>query len=220
LFLLIVGIGGVLGLVGISWFVDYSIEHFEYPMRFLFLGVVCGGLPVLYKEANVGVKKKSDIIYFIIGALLIAGLIILDHQNDGTLINLASNDGLTGFIFLFIAGIIVAIALILPGISTSFLLLTLGLYEPTIDAIKTINLGYLIPLLIGVAFGIITTTKILENFMKKKPRPTYLLIIGFVIASMLEVFPGLPSGLDILYSIILFVAGFFIIRYISEKYAD
>ena len=47
----------------------------------------------------------------------------------------------------------IAVALILPGISTSFLLLTLGLYELTLEAIKTINIPFLLPLVIGICYA-------------------------------------------------------------------
>lgn len=218
IFLGIVGIGAVIGLVTIAYVTNYCLENFYYPSMFLFLGVVLGGLPVLYKEANVGEKKKSDILFFILGALIIAGLIFFDRAYDGSLFSVSESMALMNIIFLFLSGIVIAIALILPGISTSFLLLTLGLYTPIIEAVKNLNIIFLAPIVIGTLFGVITTTRILEKFMKEKPRPTYLLIIGFVVASMIEVFPGIPSGMNILYSIITLAIGYFLIRYISEKY--
>ncbi len=219
IFLLVVGVGGIIGIAAISSFVEYSLEVFEYPMKFFFIGIVLGGIPILYEKTNVNNKKKTDWIFFVIGILIIGSLILLDRSIDGELLNLANSQNFLGAVFLFIAGIVISIGLILPGISTSFLLLTLGLYSPIIDAVKTMNIGFLAPILIGIAFGVITSTKILENFMQKKPRPTYLLIIGFVLASMIEVFPGIPTGMDIIYSILLFIVGFVIINFISKKYS-
>lgn len=217
-FLSVVGSGAVVGLVLVAGIISYSIDNFYFPSMFLFLGVVLGGMPVLYKEANVGDKKKTDWIYFILGALLIGGLIFFDRTYDGSLFEISDSLNLFKVLFLFLSGIIIAIALILPGISTSFLLLTLGLYQPIVDAIKNVNLIFLLPIVLGVLFGVITTTKILEKFMQEKPRKTYLLIIGFVVASMVEVFPGIPRGFDILYSIVGLLVGYYIIRYTSEKY--
>lgn len=62
-----------------------------------------------------------------------------------TIVNLANSTGILQFVFLFVAGIVIAVALILPGISTSFMLLAIGLYDVFIDAISNVKLNYLIP---------------------------------------------------------------------------
>ena len=219
LFLLVVGIGGIIGLVTVGLLVDKAIEVFKYPTMFLFLGIVLGGLPVLFKEADKGKKTKFDWLFFVIGVVIIAGLMFLDSKVNGSLVDL-SNASYGLYIYLFIAGIVVSIALILPGISTSFLLLTLGLLQPLIDAIKMLDFAFLIPLALGVIFGVVAITKLLETLLTKKPRQTYLMIIGFVVASMIEVFPGIPSGIELLICPILFILGFVLIRFVSEKYKD
>lgn len=219
LFLLVVGIGGIIGLVTVGLLVDKAIEAFKYPTMFLFLGIVLGGLPVLFEEANKGNKTKLDWLFFVIGVVIIAGLMFLDSKVNGSLVDL-SNASYGLYIYLFIAGIVVSIALILPGISTSFLLLTLGLFDPLMDAVKTLDFAFLIPLALGVIFGVVAITKLLETLLTKKPRQTYLMIIGFVVASMIEVFPGIPNGIELLICPILFILGFILIRFVSEKYGD
>lgn len=219
IFLLIVGLGGIVGLAAISWIIDYFLRNFNFPTMFLFCGIVVGGLPVLFKEANVEARKKTDFIWLLIGILIVGGLMYLDSIYDKSLFTFSTTLTLGSFIYLFLAGIVVAVALILPGISTSFLLLTLGLLEPTLAAIRTINIAYLAPLVVGVLFGVLATTKVLESLMNNKPRPTYLMIIGFVLASLVEVVPGVPHGIDIITSIATFVVGFFLIRFISKRYS-
>ena len=220
IFLLVVGAGGIIGLVTIAFLVNYCIEEFYYPSMFLFLGVVFGGLPVLYKKADVGKRKKTDWIFLIVGALIIAGLIYFDRNFDGSLFSMSNSIDLGNILFLFLAGIIIAIALILPGVSTSFLLLTLGLYEPLIAAVKGLDLAFLTPIVLGTLFGIIALTKILESLLNNKPRATYMMIIGFVIGSVIEVFPGIPTGFNIVISIITFTLGYIVIKYVSEKYGE
>lgn len=216
IFLFMLGVGGLIGLGAFSRVISYGLETFRLPMIYLFLGGIIGGIPVLYKKANVGNKKSSDWLYFIIGFVIILTMSLY----SGTLVNLASSTGAANFIFLIIAGIIIAVALILPGISTSFMLLVLGLYDITINAIKNLEISYLVPIVIGAGIGVIATTKVLENFLNNKPRPTYMLILGFVIGSMIEVFPGIPSGLDIFVSLITFVIGIIAMRYMSIKYSE
>jgi len=218
-FLAVIGSGGVVGIVAFSKIITYGLDHFHFPVIYFFLGVIFAGIPVLYKEANKGKekgKKKTDYLFFAIGVILI---VVMSLYN-GTIINLAGSTGIFNFIFLIVAGIIIAVALILPGISTSFMLLALGLYDITLNAINHVQLDYLVPICIGALIGVIATTKILENCLTNKPRPTYLLILGFVLGSIIQVFPGLPIGLDIIWSIVTFILGYVMIYYMSKKYSD
>jgi putative membrane protein len=219
IFLATLGVGGIIGIVAFSRLIEYSLENFKFPMIYLFLGIILGGIPVLYKKTLVSgkdEKDKKDWLCFAIGFLII----LIMNVYNGTLVNLAVTTGFLNFLFLIIAGIIIAVALILPGISTSFMLLAIGLYDITLNAINNVDLEFLVPIIIGVGVGVITTTKILENLLTNKPRPTYMLILGFVLGSIIEVFPGIPMGLDIIVSLITFVLGFLAIRYMSNKYGE
>lgn len=216
LFLGTLGIGGIVGILSFSRIIEYCLTNFMFPTIYLFLGVIFGGLPVLYKKTNTTNKAKKDFIYFMIGL----AIILIMTLYKGTIINLAASTGILNYLFLILAGIIIAVALILPGISTSFMLLSLGLYDITIKAINNIEINYLLPIMIGCVFGVITTTKILEKLLRKKPRQTYLLILGFVAGSIIEVFPGIPGGMNIIYTIITFIAGFMAITFISRRYND
>lgn len=216
IFLATVGIGGVIGLFAFSRIMELALEHFMFPMKYLFIGIIIGGIPVLYKKAETKGFYVKDWLFFLIGVIII---MVMTFYN-GTIVNLASSTGFLQFAFLFVAGIIIAVALILPGLSTSFMLLAIGLYEITMQAISNLELNYLVPIGLGAAFGVITTTKLLENCMKNKPTQTYMLILGFVIGSIYEVFPGIPQGLDIVISIAALVLGFVVIRMVSEKFSD
>jgi putative membrane protein len=218
IFLGTVGIGGVIGLFAFSGLMELALEHFRFPMVYLFIGVIIGGIPVLYKKASAQGIKALDWIFFVIGL----AIILVMSLYDGTIVNLANSTGVLQFIFLFFAGIVIAVALILPGLSTSFMLLAIGLYEITLSAISTRNLGYLIPLGLGTVTGILGTTRLLENCMKKKPKQTYLLILGFVIGSIADILleTGLPAGLDIVLSIAALLLGFVVIRMLSEKFSE
>lgn len=215
-FLFVVGLGAIVGLVSFSKVVEYLLNKYEFIMMYMFMGIVFGGIPVLLKKANIEDKNKLDYIYLILGFLLI----YLMTLNVGTIINLSNNTGLLSFVFLVVAGIIIAVALILPGISTSFMLLTIGLYEKTISAINNLDINYLIPICLGVFLGVVVTTRILEKLMKEYPRKTYLVILGFVLGSLIEIFPGIPVGIEFLFCLISLIFGYVLIRYISNRYGD
>ena len=111
---------------------------------------------------------------------------------SNTPINMASYLGM----FLTVVS---AIALILPGISFSHFLLILGLYEPLIGALYSINLIFLLPLASGVFFGIVLFSKLLGTLMEKYPETVYLLILGFIIGSVAMIFPGIPLWRDLIF---------------------
>ena len=76
---------------------------------------------------------------------------------------------------------------------------------------------FLIPLGIGLILGIILTTKILEMAMTNYPQPTYLIILGFVLGSVREIYPGVPTGIQIPICIVSICAGFAAIILISRR---
>lgn len=213
IFLLTVGLGVIIGIFAFSRLIESFLNQYYLPMLYLFIGAVAGGIPVLYKKTTIGNKSKKDWFYFVIGVLII----LLMSVNSGVIVNLADSTGILRFAFLIFAGIIIAIALILPGISTSFMLLVIGLYDVTLKAINNLDFAYLIPICVGVFLGVIAVTKMLAKYIDEKPRQTYMLILGFVMGSVIELYPGLPIGLDLIASIITFIVGLVIIRYISIK---
>lgn len=218
IFLGTVGIGAVIGLLAFSRLMELALLYFKFPMVYLFIGVIIGGIPVLFKKASAEAIKAKDWIFFTIGL----AIILIMSLYNGTIVNLANSTGVLQFVFLFFAGIIIAVALILPGLSTSFMLLAIGLYEITLNAITTRNLSYLIPLGLGAAAGILGTTRALENCMKNKPKQTYLLILGFVTGSIADIVleTGLPTGLNIILSIATLILGIVVIRMLSAKFSE
>ncbi|HIZ56535.1 MAG TPA: DUF368 domain-containing protein [Firmicutes bacterium] len=208
-FLGILGCGGLVGILLFSRLLEWAMASFHFPMIYLFLGIICGGIPVLYRKTRTPGRKLSDLLYLAVGAVLV----VLMTMQPTTLFQLATGNGWLNAVFLVFAGVIVAVALILPGISTSFMLLMLGLYDLTLDAVNTLNLFYLVPLLGGVLLGVLGTARILENLLNKYPEKTYMLILGFVLGSLPEVFPGIPQDIaTIIFSLLAFALGFSLIR--------
>ena len=117
--------------------------------------------------------------------------------------------------FLIITGIAAAVSLVLPGISVSYLLLVFGIYDGMILALHGFHLPVLAPFGIGLLLGIFLSTKTLEHAMKHYPRPTYLMIFGFILASLAEIFPGVPEANQMLLCCVLAGAGFFAVRSLS-----
>ena len=215
IFLFVVGLGGLTALVVFSGLLTAALKNFPFETRFLFMGVICGGVPVLYKNATEGKVEIKNLIFLIVGAVIV----ILLSKDSASTETLANPEGIGSMFLLFIAGIVMAIALVLPGISGSLMLYIMGLYQITMSAIDTRNITFLIPLGLGVVIGTLATTRIIEALLKKFPAQMYMLILGFVAGSLIPVFlvVGFPTGLHILTSIVTFAVGFMIIRFISKR---
>ena len=85
------------------------------------------------------------------------------------------------------------------------MLLLLGLYDETMRAASEFYLPFLLPLGFGLVAGILLTTKLLEKLMNEHPCPTFLVILGFILGSLLELYPGIPAGSEIIICMIALV---------------
>lgn len=194
-FLLPIIIGAVLSILILSNVISYSLEEFPLPTTLLFIGLILGGLPMLFGKIKKGPKKgrQINLLIFLITFSIVA---IFGFMNTGNAAVDLSNLNLIDYILLFIVGMIAAATMIIPGISGSFMLMLLGYYKPIIDTIKTLSnfndighcLTILIPFGIGVVVGIVLIAKIIEILLEKFPIKTYYGIIGFVLASIITIF--------------------------------
>lgn len=201
-------IGALLGMIIFAKPILALIEKYPMPTLYFFLGAVAGGIPFILKKADVRKLSVSTVFYLLLGIGLVVGIARLPEN----LFTVSLNVGMREILLLMAAGIFVAVALILPGISVSYMLLVMGMYQNTMDSISRVYLPYLIPLGIGGIFGILLTTRILEKAMNKYPRPTYLMILGFMLGSVAEIFPGFPTGFEWLWCIPCAAVGFIIMN--------
>lgn len=210
-FLLVFAAGGILGMFLFSRPILYLIENFTMPTLFFFMGAVIGGVPFIFRKSQLKKASWKGIIYIAAGIIIVLGISFIPAEGNNTDISGGAN-----IIYLVFAGFIAAVALILPGISVSYMLLIMGLYDRTMMAMSQAYLPFLVPMAAGLILGIILTARVLENAMNRFPQPTYLIILGFVLGSLIEVFPGVPSGIDIVICILTFLAGFVFITMLSR----
>lgn len=190
------------------------IEGNRLISMYFFMGAVAGSIPMIYDKAKV---HRIDWKFFVCIAAGIALVSSIRFLPDG-LFSGAGSEGVLSVAVQLAGGVIVAVSLILPGISVSYMLVVLGLYESTIRAIGNMDIISILPLAIGCIAGIILTTKILEMCMKRYPFATYLVILGFIIGSVAEVYPGLPkTGVEWALAAVLFAIGFICIYLISRR---
>lgn len=213
LFLLIFAAGGALGAFLFANPLLKLIERYPMPTLYFFMGAVLGGVPLLIKQSQVKKFTWKIPVYILIGAAVVVLFALIP---TGTF-QFNADRGIDTYLYLGLAGFVAAVALVLPGISVSYLLLMMGLYDTTMQAISQLQFSFLIPLGIGLILGVLLTTKVLEKAMTRYPQATYLIILGFVFGSIAEIFPGIPQWPEFLLCIVTLAAGFFIIQLLAWK---
>ncbi|MGX0705668.1 putative membrane protein [Staphylococcus capitis] len=213
-FLLSIIIGMGLAIAILSNLFNYLLSYHEIPTMFFFTGLIIGIIPYLLKISNF--KRTFETKHYLMIVLGIFILVIITLLNNG---DKHSGETLTlsfGLIIkYFIAGIFASSAMLLPGISGSFMLLVFGVYGTvmfSISELMKLNFAAL-PILIIVGLGILTgfmlSSRIIQYFLHHHTTMTFTLIIGLVIGSIYAVFPGYPeNGLAWITSLLTMIIGF------------
>lgn len=196
-FLLPIAIGLCLAILSMSRVIDYSYEHFPIPTTLFFVGLVIGGIPMLYHKVK-GKKEGKQISSWTILLMTFSLVIVMAFADQlfGTTakVNLSGLD-LWGYIILFFVGMIAAATMVIPGVSGSLVLMLLGYYYPILKVVKSLtkfeNLGENIMIAgifgVGVLVGIVLISKIIEFLLKKFETKTYYGVLGFIFSSILAI---------------------------------
>ena len=232
-FLIPVAIGMVLAIVTLSRVIDYSFNHFPLPTMLFFVGLVLGGIPMIYSKIKDEKKTKpSNIITFLIPFAIVIFMSVIGMFATGMgEVNLG-NLNFFGFIILFLVGMIAAGTMVIPGVSGSLVLMLLGYYYPVLGLIKAItkfeNLAHNILVAgvfgIGIIVGIVAISKIIEFLFSKYEKKFYFGVFGFILASAPAIILSGIQEISIIFtipqiiaSIVLLIIGFIVSYKLGEK---
>lgn len=206
-FLLPIGLGGVTGILLFGKILKYLFNSFPMQTKFAFIGLIIGCIPILLKKANSKKGFRLHYLLFLIIAFAIGSFsILLEPFLENNLMYEANN----GFLFLIIAGFFMSIGIVVPGVSSSVILMTFGVYHEYLDAISTLNLNILIPLAIGIILGGYLFLKIIKYLLENYFPETFYAIIGFVLGSILILYPGFTFNITGIISLLCFAVSFII----------
>ncbi|MCS4835333.1 DUF368 domain-containing protein [Staphylococcus aureus] len=215
-FLIPIIIGMLLAMGSLSNLFNYLLSQHHIPTMFFFGGLFIGIVPYLLKISNYKTSFTTKHYMMVIAGIAILIVITLMNNGDkhaGETLTLS-----TGLIIkYFIAGMCASSAMLLPGISGSFMLLVFGVYGTVMLAIsEVVKLNFTgLPILLAVGFGVlagfIISSKIIQYFLTHHKLMTFALIIGFVVGSLFAVFPGLPTNIVMWFvSLVVFIIGFIV----------
>ncbi|MFN4354470.1 DUF368 domain-containing protein [Parvibaculum sp.] len=178
LFLVPIGIGVLLALIIFSRVIPLSLLVTEFPeaMFGFFFGLIAASIAGLLSHVEIGGAK--GLIWLALGTAF--GLAA------ATLVPVQTPDASW---FIFLAGMAAIAAMLVPGISGSFVLLILGKYTDAIDALGRLDFSFLLPLLGGVVTGALVFSRAISWLLDRFYRRTMLTVTGILAGSLLAVWP-------------------------------
>jgi len=224
-FLIPIALGMLIAIGSLSKLINFLLNTHPIPTLLFFVGLILGIIPYLLKTSRFKQTfTAKHYMLVVLGMIIIVVITLLNNGNKHAGETLTFSTSL--FIKYFIAGVCASSAMLLPGISGSFMLLVFGAYGTIMYAISeflSFNFNA-VPILLTVGLGIIAgfllSSKAIQYFLNYHTSLTYALIIGFVVGSLYAVFPGLPTSIFMcLISVLTLILGFFIsykLGHISE----
>jgi len=188
-FLLFLGIGTIVGLIGFVHAITFFLDNFGIQTNLFFMGLILGGIPLIVKIATEEERFKSVcLLPFILGLALVVSLFFLEK------FGVFEMDGVQGvdtafFVRIALYSFVAAIAMVMPGISGAFILVAFGVYDMFIGAVKVFDFAVLLPAAIGAVIGIVFGAKLILLVIQKSKLIVYCAILGMVIGSVAPLFP-------------------------------
>jgi putative membrane protein len=205
---LVLGIG--VAFLTLAKVVTYCMDNHTALTYSFFLGLIIASAVILFRKLNE--INLKNILFALLGAVLTYVFVSLNP--------IAANHSL---IVIFISGMIAICAMILPGISGSFLLLLLGQYKYMLNALHQLHFSEIIVFVVGAVIGILGFSKILNYLLKNHEEVTMAFLIGVMLGSLKV--PGVEiinsTGLlisSLLPCIIVVIIGFALIIILETRF--
>ena len=206
--------------------INYLFSYYPVPTKIFFVGLVLGSFPFVTKT----VEKYNFKVFlaFFLGAFIMAIFVYFDinepeiNEVVGETVS-SSNFSFVYGIKLFFCGIAAAIAMVIPGISGSLLLLILGEYENVSYFVSnmTSNLNNIYPLIflgIGILIGIFLISKLITILIQKYRSMLFGFVLGILIVSFLSLWPNITSlSIPMLAATVLSMCLGFLVAIVMEK---
>ena len=175
-FLLTLSLGIMSSILLLAQFISYLLLNHEFKIWGFFFGLILSSGILIYREVNN--ISSSSLTYLLLG-ILIASIISISGPTTTP----------NNYFFIFLTGSIAICAMILPGISGSFILLLLSKYEFIINSIKDFKFDVLIVFALGCIFGLLLFSRFLSYLFLNYKDYVLSLLSGFLFGSLLKVWP-------------------------------
>lgn len=212
------GIGIIVGFLGIANVLSFLLDKYPAPSVCVFIGLIAGMLPSLFKEAGEQGRSKGSYISLVVAMAFVFALL--------TALKVFSVTITPNFFWYLFCGFCLALSVIAPGMSFSTLLMPLGLYEPFVAGIGHFDFSVLIPGGIGALLTVILFAKAVDILFKHHYSIAFHAIVGVVIAATVMIIPFesfAVSTTSAIVNIVCIVAGIIAalaLDNFNQKFAD
>jgi putative membrane protein len=196
-FLIPLGLGAVAGVFALSNVIVSLLDTHAMLLNFCFIGLIIGSLPSIYDRARDGKIKSLHIALCI---LAFAFMIFMGSLNKAEMTNSSLEDmgglSLAIWLYLIVTVCVSTIAMILPGISGSLMMLLFGVYTIVMGAIADLNFLLMLPIGVGVLSGLFIGVKVIKNLLRNHHQALYFVILGLVAGSIFAIYPGFTANAE------------------------
>lgn len=203
LYLFPLGLGGITGVFLFSFVVSFLLGEYETQILWFFVGCIIGTVPALWYQAGKEGRQERHIIILIIGFILSLAFMLYGERLFGG--SIPQNPATWT-----LAGSLIGLGVIIPGLSPSNFLVYLGMYKDMSDGIKDMNFMIIFPIVIGAILTVLLFSKIIDYIINKAYAGFFHVIMGVVFASTVMIVPrnyNYNMSLRTLACIVLFIAG-------------
>lgn len=205
-------IGISIGIFLFSNFLNYFLLHFPLQTKSIFVGLILGSMPSLFKQSIKKDKFNFKFLWFLFVSFFI-GLFMVILENYIT-----SNVSTSySFIYLVLSGFMMSIGIVFPGISNTIILMLMGVYNIYLESLSTLYLPFLFPLGVGVLLGSFIFMKLTNFLLKNFYLQTFFTIIGFSLGSIFVLIPNISSFLDFAIFFLSILLGLIIFSLVNKK---
>lgn len=174
-FLLPLGTGLVLAIFLLAGLISWLMTEHTVLLYAFFCGLILASIVSVAAEVRWSPGAVFSLIIGTVIAWILVGMVPQEMPHTP--------------LIMFLSGIVAIIAMILPGISGSFLLLIMGQYHYVLEGIKTFNVVALLPLALGIVAGLIGFVRFLSWLLHNYRQAAITLLTGFMVGSMRKIWP-------------------------------
>jgi len=197
-----------------------------------FIGIVAGSIPFLFRKARAGIPTSAvaendspasgwlygTLCCGVVGFALMLVMFFLQRRGVQTAAVVTAFSPMVAA-KLAVMGAIAAIAMLIPGISGSFVLLILGTYQTVLQAVADFNIPLLIPIALGVGAGLVAGARLIAFLLERFPAPMYAFILGLVAGAVPYLrtsTSGQPFAMRLV-SGTVFLIGYAVVSFFSKR---
>jgi putative membrane protein len=225
-FLAVLFSGSIIAILSLAPVLSWAFTNHPLPTVYFFIGLIIGSIPVVLKSHSDMKPSAVRIISFLIGLIIVIALALMQSETAGSkAIFDYTQYHLFDYFYYGFCGAIAASAMIIPGVSGSFILILLGIYWTVLASLSglssilltdgftaemIVRISLLGSLGIGIVIGILVISKVMSWALKNHPANTMYAILGLIVGSLYQIYPGFEFNMSGIVAIITLVIGFVI----------